>query len=178
MSYINNTGDYLETLFQFVSNAVTSNAEVTYDDEKLPLKKPLIILESPQIVETSFANDGRQQDELAVSILVKVPKSIDKPNIEALNIGGFLRGVIVNETFSGFLDEDHDCVDYALDIQGQPIKWGRSDKSSDANLFGYEIVFSQVVRYGTVEVEPFVLNRIGIAESDKSESNVYEKGDS
>lgn len=179
MSYINNTGDYVESLFEFISDGVTDSAIVTYEDDEPPHPdKPLIILEMPDIIETSYANDGRQQDELGVSILVKVPKNIGKANIVAVNIGGFLRGVIAGSTLDGYLDDEHDCVDEPTGIQGQPIKWAARDKGDKANTHGYEITFSQLVRYGTVEIEPFILKHIGISEGESDESIIYEDGDS
>ncbi|MBD1559602.1 hypothetical protein HC752_21905 [Vibrio sp. S9_S30] len=177
MNYINNLGDYVELLHALLSTLTQGRAVVQYDDEPEKQGKPcpFIKLPLPEIVETSFANDGRQQDTLEVTVLIKAPKNLNKASIAAANIGGFVRGEIAQETFTNpqrlgehpALASEHRCVDTAVEIQGYPLKW-------ETNDHGYAIKFEQTIRYGSVDHPAFILNAIDVSESGETE-RVYER---
>jgi len=157
MSSMNNTGDYVEALIQFVTEKVEGKAVVVEEgDEPENPTTPLIIVSMPKILETGWSDDGRHEDVLGVTLVAKVPKSIDKPNVTAVNTGGFLRYLLADrEINSGFVDYNN--IDLPADVEGDSVLWKERDKAAKANFFGYMITFIQTVRYGTEENPAFVL---------------------
>lgn len=175
---INSTGDYLKTLFDFLTDQFGETATVYYeDDEPVLSNKPCVMVCSPEIDEATYSDDGRQEDVLMNSILVKVPNSIDTPAVVALDIGGFIRGILPNQTFSKYIDPEIDSVDAPEEIQGQPIKWAKRDKADAVNLKGYEITFIQTIRYGTEAETAFILKAIDIKETHGERERIYERKD-
>lgn len=186
MSYINNLGDYVELLHSLLTKAVGDNATVQYDDEpdKQDKPKPFIKLPLPEIEEFSYSDDGRHQNTLKVTVLVKVPKNVSKPSVEAANIGGFVSAKVTGQYFvdpeqmgedengvSRALNPDFDCVDEPEEIQGYPLKWHTNDQ-------GYAITFIQIIRYGNLEDETFLLKSITAQEGDSEVQIIYESDES
>lgn len=175
MNYINNLGDYVELLHALLSAAVGENAMVLYEHEPEAQDKPLpfIILPLPELIETSYAADGRQQDTLSATVFIKAPKSLDNPSVTAANIGGFVRAQLTNQYLDGALlgesalASEFDCVDEPVDIQGYPLKWHDNDQ-------GYAITFEQTIRYGNLDAETFLLSGIIATEGDSEGKAVYE----
>lgn len=174
MNYINNLGDYVECLHAALRRAVGVRAVVQYDHEPevQDKPKPYIKVSLPEIEETSFASDGRQQDTLVVTVLIKAPKALSNPSVEAANIGGFVRAIMTNQYFtdSALMAEDalhFDVVDAPEDIQGYPLKWHDNDQ-------GYAITFEQTLRYGSTPADSFVLVGMSTIESNGKENIVYD----
>ncbi|MBM5180128.1 hypothetical protein J7937_21610 [Vibrio parahaemolyticus] len=186
MSYINNLGDYIELLHSLLTKAVGDKATVQYDDEpeEQDKPKPFIKLPLPEIDEFSYSDDGRHQNMLNVTVLVKVPKNVSNPSVQAANIGGFVSAQMKGQYFvdpekigvdengvSRALNPDFDCVDEPEEIQGYPLKWHTNDQ-------GYAITFMQTIRYGKLEDETFLLKSITTQEGDSEVNTVYESDES
>lgn len=186
MNYINNFGDYVELLHSLLTKAVGNKATVQYDDEpdKQDKPKPFIKLPLPEIEEFSYSDDGRQQNTLKVTVLIKVPKNVSKPTVEAANIGGFVSAKMKGQYFvepeqmsedengaSMALSPDFDCVDEPEEIQGYPLKWHTNEQ-------GYAITFEQTIRYGNLEEETFLLKSITTQEGDSEVKTIYESDES
>lgn len=169
MKSINNTGDYLELLHEYLTDKAGEKALVLFEEDIEPENdlKPLIIVPMVEIDNTQWSDDGRQQDDLIVSILVKIPHNLDKPSVQALNIAGFIRGTITDELFSEHLKGESDHVDEPEDISGQPLKWNTDER-------GYEIGFIQTVRYSDPEKEPFELVAVDLKQRDGDTVRLYE----
>tara|TARA_B100001059_G_scaffold236796_1_gene290499 strand:+ start:32040 stop:32621 length:582 start_codon:yes stop_codon:yes gene_type:complete len=184
MNYINNLGDYVELLHSLLTKSVGDKATVQYDDEPetQDKPKPFIKLPLPEIEEFSYSDDGRQQNTLSVTVLIKVPKNVSQPTIEAANIGGFVSAKMKGQYFvepeqmgeddngeSVALSPDFYCVDEPEEIQGYPLKW-------DSNEQGYAITFEQTIRYGNLVKEPFELVAIDLKQRDGDTVRLYESG--
>lgn len=164
-----NTGDFLKVLKTLLSDKAGKNAHVIYDGEIEPQDKtkPIIKVLMPEIDSVSWSDDGRHQDELISTILVKAPKNLSDPAVVCMNIAGFIRGTLTEQYYTDYLPEENDHVDEPQGIEGQALQW-------DTNDHGYEITFSQKVRYGTIEKEPFQLVAIDIKETDGESVRLYE----
>lgn len=164
-----NTGDYLEVLKALLEKEAGDKARVMYWGEVNPQNKtlPFIFLPMPEVIDTDWSGDGRHEDKLSVSILIKVPKSVDDAPVVALNVGGFVRSLILGQVFGEYVSVEDDHFDHPEDIGGQPLDW-------DTNEQGYEITFTQVIRYGTVEKQAFVLKAIDIKETFGEPKRIYE----
>lgn len=186
MSYINNLGDYVELLHSLLTKAVGAKATVQYDHEPdtQDKPKPFIKLPLPEIAETSYSDDGRHQNTLKITVLIKVPKAVSKPSIEAANIGGFVSAKMIGQYFvtpdqmgeseggaNMALNPDFDCVDEPEDIQGYPLTWHTNEQ-------GYAITFEQTIRYGNLEDETFLLKSITAQEGDSEVNTLYESDES
>lgn len=182
MNYINNFGDYVELLHSLLTKAVGDKATVQYDDEPeiQDKPKPFIKLPIPEIEEFNYSDDGRQQNTLQVTVMIKVPKNVARPTIEAANIAGFVSAKMKGQYFvepeqmgegdngdSIALNPDFDCVDEPEDIQGYPLKWHTNEQ-------GYAITFEQTIRYGDLVQEPFKLIAADIKERAGDTVRVYE----
>ena len=182
MNYINNFGDYVELLHSLLTKAVGANATVQYDDEpeKQDKPKPFIKLPLPEIESFSYSDDGRHQNTLKVTVLIKVPKNVAHPTIEAANIGGFVSAQLSGQYFvdpeqlgeddngnSTALDPEFYSVDEPEEIQGYPLKWHTNEQ-------GYAITFEQTIRYGNLEAETFLLKAITPQEGDSEVKTIYE----
>lgn len=172
MKSINNTGDYLELLHLYLTEKVGQNAIVMYEEDIKPESDqlPLIILPMVEIDNPCWSSDGRHQDDLEVSILIKIPHNLDKASVQALNIAGFIRATITDECFLDYLNEKADHVDEPEDINGQPIKWSTNER-------GYEISFYQTVRYGSLDELPFQLVAVELKEQAGDKVTLYEQSD-
>lgn len=169
-----NTGDYLEVLKALLEKEAGDNAHVMYWGEVNPQNKtlPFIFLQMPEVIDSDWSGDGRHEDKLSVSILFKVPKNVDNAPIVALNVSGFVRSLILGQVFSDYVSIEDDHFDQPEDIGGQPLDW-------DTNEQGYEVTFTQAIRYGTVEKAAFVLKAIDIKETYGEPKRIYEQqGDS
>ncbi|NGZ18030.1 hypothetical protein G6Z94_11835 [Vibrio aestuarianus] len=169
-----NTGDYSEALKALIEKEVSNNARVLYAGEVDPQNKtkPFIFLTMPEVLEFDWSGDGRHEAKLSVSILIKVPKNVDNAPIEALNVSGFVHSLILGQVFGDYFNIEDDHFDHPEEIGGQPIEW-------DTNEQGYEVTFTQVIRYGTVEKAAFVLKAIDIKETFGEPKRIYEhEGDS
>lgn len=164
-----NTGDYLEGLKALLDKEVGENAQVMYWGEVNPQnkKRPFVFLTMPEVINSDWSGDGRHEDKLSVSILIKVPKNVDNAPIEALNVGGFVRSLILGQVFSDYFNFEDDHFDQPEEIGGQGLDW-------DTNEQGYEVTFTQVIRYGTVENPAFVLKAIDIKEAYGESERIYE----
>lgn len=186
MNCINNLGDYVELLYSLLKKAVGNNATVQYDDEpdKQDKPKPFIKLSIPEIESFDYSADGRQQNTLRVTVLIKVPKNVSQPTIEAANIGGFVSAKMSGQYFidpeemgdddngeSMALNPDFHCVEEPEEIQGYPLKW-------DTNEQGYAITFEQTIRYGNLQEETFLLKSISTQEDDSEAQTTYESDES
>ena len=169
MLSISNTGDFLKVLKTLLEREAGERALVIYegDDEPQDKVKPVIILPMPSIFETSWSDDGRHQDALEISVLVRVPKNISDSSVQCLNVAGFIRGLMTGQVYQDYIDVDSDHVDEPEDLSGFPLKW-------DTNDHGYEVSFNQNVRYGTVDIEPFKLVGIDLKEQDGEAVRIYE----
>lgn len=150
--YLVNTGDYLQLLSQYFKDKAGNKATVLFEEDIAPQDPtaPLIILPPVELVETGWADDGRHQDVVSVSVQIRVPNNLALPSVQAQNMGGFVRGHIAGELFADYLNPDHECVDEAQSIQGTPLKWNTNEQ-------GYEVTFEQTLRYATLETEPFLI---------------------
>ncbi len=152
--YLNNTGDYLLLLSLFLEEKVGTKATVLFEEDICPQDpdKPLVIIPPVEIVETQWSEDGRHQDVIAATVLIRVPNGLTTPSIQAQNVGGFVRGFIAGQLFPDHLNPDYDCVDEPEEIRGQPLKWNTNEQ-------GYEVTFTQTIRYGLEDIPPFSIVR-------------------
>lgn len=150
--YLDNTGDYLLLLSLFLKEKIGTKAEVLFEEDICPQDpdKPVVILPPVEIVETQWSHDGRHQDVVSVSVLIRVPNSLATPSIQAQNVGGFVRAYIAGQLFGDYLNEEYNCVDEPQEIKGTPLRWNTNEQ-------GYEITFEQTIRYGTEETLPFTI---------------------
>ncbi|CAH6982582.1 conserved hypothetical protein [Vibrio chagasii] len=171
MKSLNNTGDYLELLHEYLTEKAGEKALVLFEEDIEPQSdsKPLIIIPMVEIDNAQWSDDGRHQDDLIVSLLVKIPHNLDKPSVQALNVAGFIRGTITDELFCDHLNREDDQVDAPEDINGQPLKWNTNER-------GYEVGFIQTVRYSDPEKEPFELVAIDLKQRDGDTVRLYESG--
>lgn len=169
MRTIVNTGDYLEVLKALIEAEVGKSAEVLYWGEVNPNNKtkPFVFLHMPEVIDINHSGDGRHEETLSVTIQIKVPKNTTDAPIVALNVSGFIRALIVDQLFCDYVSTDDDHFDEPDEIGGQPLEW-------DTNEQGYEVSFTQVIRYGTADIAAFVLKAIDIKEEFGEPKRIYE----
>ncbi|MCG9785396.1 hypothetical protein L1D52_24105 [Vibrio brasiliensis] len=150
--HLNNTGDYLLLLSLYFKAKMGNKALVLFEEDVAPQDPdvPLVIIPPVELTETQWADDGRHQDVVAVTVQVRVPNGLELPSVQAQNIGGFVRGYIAGELFTEYLNPEHECVDEPENIKGQPLTWNTNEQ-------GYEVTFDQTLRYGTVLSPAFSL---------------------
>ena len=166
---INNTGDFLKVLKALLDERAGKKALVIYEGDIEPqdTQTPIIIVTMPKIDEIGWSDDGRHQDTLEVSILVKVPKNLNNAPVQCMNVAGFIRGLMTEQIYSAHIDDEFDHVSKPEDLSGHPLKW-------DTNEHGYEIMFYQDVRYGTLETTPFNLVGIDLKERHGDTVKLYD----
>lgn len=150
---INNTGDYLKLLYDLFTDLVKSPHEgqppralVFYEHEIVSksYELPLYVLSLPDIIDSTYGDDGRDEDELSISILIKVPKNKENPSVLASTLAGFATAKLKEQSFADYLDPDADATEHPDDIQASPLRWNN-------NELGYEVTFTQRIRYGLEE---------------------------
>ena len=146
MSCINDLGDYLERIKTVIQTEVGEKAMVIYPSEieEADATKPQICLAKMTALYSEVCEDGRDEEQFDVDILIKVPSgtSIGPAEVTALRIASTLMKLIQFQRW----EFDSDSSDNPEQIKGDTAAWGEA-------FAGYQVTFVQTIRYGSFEEE-------------------------